>query len=502
MNFKLFLQKSKDQLDISILNADKYLTSKSKIETLLSFPVEIEQKTDGVKLTIVKIGNKGSIDDYIFSYKGNVLYTNEYNHCSYIKIKEESIGASQFKLVFEHFMKLDKNSIPEGTELFIEFLMNKPTLSSNYKRQHKMVLIGYSESMYSVSFGKLKTQNSGMKTELRTQYAKELKIDIPRLLFNGILGSKFSFSNGIVNNHLKKEFSHKKLSMHWDNPELLINDIKELFLDIPSKYGGKEEGVIIKSDNNILKWIQNYQLDQEARLINKMKYREDNPQDETKYWENVKSSALEIANSITVKSRKLNELLEELSLAIKSYKLNYHHSKKTDFNIKDDIQLSSKTLIIKKMRNNNNALVIGKFKILSKDGHVKLIKRAQNLYDNVIIALITSKDTENTKKLRIKMIQKTFPGIEIIFTGVGNLQRIIEQSPININVVYCGSDRVNAYREQLKNTQGVDVKEMARDDNDISSTKIIQNIKNKEFFEKNTPESIHQFYNQLKTIYT
>jgi len=241
MNFREYLNKEKDQLDISIQSADKYLTSEKKVEDFLLSVVQVEHKTDGVKLTVIKKDD----NDYIFAYKGNVLYKSEYDYQPNTKIEKESIGASQFKTVFQHFNKLGKNDIPVGTELFIEFLMSKPTLSSNYIKKHKMVLIGYSNSIWEEKFGKIKTKNSGMQTDKRDIFAKQLKIDIPQLLFHGIMGSQDTFSIGIKNKILKSEFEQQKLLMNWDNYTLLIDEIKQLFLGIESKYGGREEGVVI-----------------------------------------------------------------------------------------------------------------------------------------------------------------------------------------------------------------------------------------------------------------
>jgi hypothetical protein len=71
--------------------------------------------------------------------------------------------------------------------------MSKPTLSSNYDTKHKMVLIGSSKSTWEESYGKLRTKPTGFSTENRNQYAKELKIDIPQVLFQGTMGSQITF---------------------------------------------------------------------------------------------------------------------------------------------------------------------------------------------------------------------------------------------------------------------------------------------------------------------
>jgi glycerol-3-phosphate cytidylyltransferase-like family protein len=501
MNFVQYLNKSKDQLDVSIQAADKWLTSDAKIGEFLAAEVEVEHKTDGVKLTIIKQANNSNIDDYIFAYKGNILYSSEFDYQPNTKVKSESIGASQFKTVFQHFNKLGKNSIPVGTELFIEFLMSKPTLSSNYSTKHKMVLIGYSKSSWKEKFGKLKTSPSGMETSAREKYAKELKIDVPQLLFTGVMGSQISFAKGISNSILKSEFEQRKGSMNWDNAKLLLDDLRVMFLDIESKYGGKEEGVVLKYNNRLLKWQQEYQLDKEARAAIKMKYKEDDWDTENAYWSNVTRTALEISNSFTVKSRKLPDLMEELAIVMKRLKLDFTHSKKTTAMIKDDIQLTAKTQIIKQMRGNNNALILGKFRVLTQEGHYKLVKRASTLYDNVVICIVTSKDTAETKELRTKMMETVFPNVEIIHHSNGNLLSILNKSPININVVYAGSDRVSEYQKQLKNSLGVNVRELPRTDDDISASKVITNIEDREFYKKATPKELHQMYDEVLKTY-
>ena len=501
MNFIEYLNEAKDQLDISILAAGKYLNSTAKIEDFLSSEVHVEHKTDGVKLTVVKQANNGNLNDYIFAYKGNMLYSTEYDYQPNTKVKSESIGASQFKTVFQHFNKLSKNSIPVGTELFIEFLMSKPTLSSNYSKKHKMVLIGTSKSTWEEKFGKLKTKPAGMDTSKRDIYAKELKIDVPQFLFKGVMGSAISFKKGIKNKLLKAEFAQRQNAITWDVPELLIDDLREMFLAIESKYGGQEEGVVIKYGDRILKWQQEYQLDQEARFKIKMKYRESDPVQETAYWENVKKAALELSNGIVVKSRKLPDVLSELSQMLKRYKLDFSHSNKTEAIIKDDIQLNAKLLLTKSMRGNNNALIIGKFRVLTKGGHYKLIKRASTLYDKVVVCVVTSKDTKETRDLRVKMMKKTFPNVEVIEHSNGNVISIFNKSPVNINAVYAGTDRVGAYQSQLKTMIGVTVKELPRTDDDISASKVIANIDDEEFFKKNTPPALHSMYDEIKDAY-
>ena len=503
MNFVNFINEAKgEQLDISILAAGKVLTTKAKIEDFLTSNVEVEHKTDGIKVTIVKAKNNGNINDYIVAYKGQRLYPAEYEFNPNSKIKKESIGPSQFKLVFDHLRKLKKNSIPVNTELFVEYLMSKPTLSSDYSTKHKMVLIGYAKCTYEEKFGVLKTKAQPMETKNRDKVAKELKIDVPQLLFVGQMGSQIAFEKGVKNKNLKAEFDARKSSMNWDNSELLIDDLRELFLAVESKYGGKEEGVVMKYNDRIIKWQQEYQLDQAARFAIKQQYMDQNPETENAYWQYVNGQAYRLSNMIVVKSRPLDQVLEELALELKKLKIDFKHSKKTDAMIKDDIQLNAKTLLVKQMRGNNNALILGKFRVLTKEGHYKLIKRASTLYDNVVVCIVTSKDTKATQDLRTKMMKKAFPNVEIIHHSSGNLSGILNKSPININAVYAGTDRVGAYKEQLKRRLGIEVREMPRTDSDISASKVIENIADEEFFKANTPKELHSMYNEIKKAYS
>lgn len=494
---------NESMLDISIKAQDKVLKNKAQREEFLSSKQVIYHKTDGIKLTVLKIQNEGKLTDYIFQYKGSILYPEEYEYETDFTVKQKSVGTSQFQLVFKHFNSLGKNTIPVGTELFIEYLMNKPTLSSNYSTTHKMVLIGYSKSSWDVKFGKLKTSPSSFETVKRPVYQRELNIDTPQKLFSGILGYEKSFEQGILNNNLKKEFQVRKNSIVWDNPELLIQSISEMLLQVESKYGGKEEGVVIYYGNEIIKFQQEYQLDQNARRQIKAKF-QDTPENENTYWNNVNRVQNEIQFHVGKRRGLLPQRLKEMSLMLKTYKLDFTHPKKTEVNIKDDIQLNCKTLIIKDLRGNNGQLVLGKFRVLTKDGHVKLINKALREFDQVTVCLVTSKETKETRELRLNMLKQVFgnnPKVNIIEHSSGNLIGIINKSPININQVIQGSDRVQAYQNQLTKMIGVSVQELQRDDGQISQSEVISKLDDENFFKKSTPPEVHKFYNELKDFY-
>ena len=496
---------SGDRLDISILAANKFLNSSKKLEWFFNTPVEIEAKTDGVKVTALKIADDGDLSDWIIAYKGHILYSEEFNYNSDDNIKKSSIGSSQFKIVLDHFKSLGKTSIPVGTELQLEYLMRKPTLSSNYERPHGIVLIGYSKSTYTEEFGILKTKNSGMKTAKRDIFAKELKLNVPLKIFDGVMSSKEEFERGILAKDLKIAFSKFKEFFDFSDYTDTYNRLSSLLLGIPSVFGGKEEGVVLKfSDGKILKIQQDYQLDQVKRAEIKNKWKESDESSENQYWENVKGSAYDIFYKID-KKKSLSDMLSQMSSLLKRYELNYTHSKKNETIIKDDIELNVKTLILKSLKGNNGCLVLGKFRVLTK-AHFNLIKLATKEFDKVLVCLVSSKDTAKTEDLRLRMLEvalKQFGNkVQIVKSSNGNLLRIISNSDFNINAVYAGSDRVSDYEKQLKNVLGMKVKELVRTDEDISATKVIANINNEKYFKQNTPKEIHFLYSDILKEYS
>ena len=495
MNF-IDLIESKDQLDISILSADKVIKTESDIENLLNTELTIEHKTDGTKLTVVHVKDDGDISDWIIAYKNQILYSEEYEFQDTSKIVKSSIGTSQYKLVFEHFSKLGKTGLPDNMEFAIEFLQRKPTLSSNYTNPHHLVLIGYCKCRYTAEYGLLKTDSKTMNTELRDEYAEILKVDVPNKLFKGYLRD---FEKGIINTALNKVYRNNEELFKTDNPKQLWNAITKTLLEVESVYGGKEEGVVIKYNDKIIKVQQEYQLDKDARRAIKAKYQEDSEELESEYWKKVQIAAKDLAskcNTGTFEMRllKLSELLETTDFGIS-------HSKKDDVQIQDDIHVNAKTLIRKQLEGNNGCVVLGKFRVLT-NGHCNVINTALKDYDKVLVCLVTSKITKDTLELRRRMLEAVYGRkVTILDTSSGNLLRIISTSPFNINAVFCGSDRYLDYVKQLDTSIGVDVREYPRDSNAISATKVIANIDNQDFFNANTPKEIHKMYDEIRATY-
>ena len=481
-------------LDISIIHAKKFLTNDTKKESFLTSPVVVEHKTDGIKITIIKKDNTGiSENDYIVSYKNNIIYSDEHTFLTKAETKKSSINNAQFSFIWEHLFKLRKNSIPVGTELFIEFLMNKPTLSSNYKQKHGMVLIGHSKSSYKERQGKLITKPSGFDTSKRDAYAKEMKLDAPALLFKGVLGNRKDFSQGIVDDDLRKVY--RSSNINWDDTDAIIKGISQCFLDVESKYGGKEEGVVIKYNDIIIKFQQEYQTDQEARNKIKDQYRGDLKY-EDQYWKNVQTASYEILKKTD--EVEMQKALKDVAKELKGYKPSFTHIKKNNEQVIEDIQMTARLILSKRL--NSGALILGKFKTFSL-AHFDMIKNATVKYDTVTVAIISSKDTKGTKELRNTVISSCFPDVEIINNSSGNLFTLMNKSHNEITTVIAGSDRVKEYREMLKKNLGMSVHEIPRTDEDISSSKIIDNIHDYEYFKKNVSKCVLPFYEEYLKVY-
>ena len=505
---KIF-NESKGQLDISIQAAGKYLTKKDRINTFLNTTVKVEHKTDGVKITAVRTKEKFDKNDFsnnwIIAYKGSVIYPGEFKHTKKSDVKTTSIGASQFQFVVDHFQKMHQKGadIKPGTELFVEFLMNKPTLSSDYHTKHKMVLIGYSRSDYKEKNGRLITKPQGFATAYRDNYAKILKLDVPAVLFEGTLGSQATFFSSIKHKGLETLYKQREFEFNWSNADLLIDDLRKLFLDVESKYGGKEEGVVVIPLDGafpLLKWQQEYQLDQDARYRIKMQFIQDDPEAENKYWAEVRRYALEIIDGLDT-SKQLKELVVEISNGLKKLDISdIIHPKKSELIILDDIQLSAKLIITRRLTGNNGCLIVGKFRVLTT-AHYGMIEKAYNEFDTVNVALVSNKETRKTKDLRRQMLELSFPQLNIEETTSGNLITIMNKFQDNINTIMAGTDRVDSYKNQLKKMPDVSVKEIKRTDEDISASKVIGNIQDEKFFYDNTPSAIHTLYNDIKSVY-
>ena len=413
-------------LDISILNADKV---KNKAE-LLDSNVTVFGKTDGTKLTLIRSKtewSKNYWDNWVVAYKGNVMYSEEFKSLSTEKVKKSSIGVAQYKVVFDHLEKINNNikSIKPNTEFMVEFLQNKPTTTRDYKQKHGMVLIGYSSTSYSVTNGKLKSKSPQLKMANREKYAKVLKLDTPLLIYKGKL-----------RNYGTKQGTDE------DQYEF----IKQKFLGVESAYGEKEEGVVITTNKGkSFKFLQADQHDKTIRFERKMKYRMDQD-DENQYWVNIRTYLKPILAK--VKGGTLQHQLSELSDIVYNNGELPNHSKKDLLQRQEDAYLTGKSIIIRGLKGNRNALFSGRFSPPTA-AHMKIISDAMKKHDGVVLNIVKAAKNDPASNpfpldIQMKMWKTVFPKLHIQTSTTGNLFTMINKSEYNINTVLAGTDRVKS----------------------------------------------------------
>lgn len=503
------LESGPEYLNISIKNVDKVVTEKNASQ-LLDQKTEVFGKYDGTKLSILRTDAPWDDENwwemFIVGYKGNVLYGTEYMDSTDDAMElDRTIGVSQYKAIFNHIEKYYKEwkNLPPKTEFFFEFLMNKPTLTRSYTKLRELILIGYSPvSSYQENHGKIKTTTGGFIMEGREKYAKIFKVNLPEVLFSGSLRK---LPNGLSDRAKKTYDEYEKLIKGAASDYEYWNFCKAMFLDIPSLYGSpKEEGVVIHltkemGSANVLKIVQADQYDKALRGSNKDKFKMDF-ESEDKYWMDVRAKAEAVIAQLDI-SKSLPKNLKKVSkIVYKDWVVDIVHNKKSTQNIKDDVQLTVKSMLIRLMPGNNGALVVGKFRVFT-NGHKKMFDQALKNHDSLVVALVSNKETKATLKLRRAMIEANYPNAEIIETTSGNLLTMINKTSTNINTVFAGSDRVDSYKNQLKRNLDVVVEEIKRGDDDESATKVIKNLNDIKYFKKNVPKGTVRFYSDLLKVY-
>lgn len=486
-------------LDLSI----KQLRAKYKtVEQLLQFlqtPSITEAKTDGVKLTLIKVKDEGNLNDWIVSYKGQLFYRGEFAYQSSVG-KSLSIGNSQFDQVFDHLESLGRTSIEPNTEFLIEFVVNKDTVMSEYTKTGEMILIGYGKSQPVIRYGKVSTNCDRFISKGRERYAQELRIQTPKLLHSGMWHPTSKLISGCRDEELRRKLVDKRniLETLETKPNHYYNLVVDIFLSLESPYGGKDEGLVIETMDGLFKVQQDYQLDKEQRLNKKLQFIEDDIVKEQAYWDDVLEISKVIADS--VETQDIQKGLEEIAKKIEALDVVGTHSKKNEYTIKDDIQVNAKNFFLKNLYGNNGALIIGKFRVLTK-GHVRVIEQAIEECDDVVVGVVTGTRNKNTNDLRLRLVRKAFPNVQVIELFSANPYTAFKKAGININRVYAGSDRVEDYQRMLKKAPGVEIIEIDRTPEDISATKIIKRLNDRKYFRASTPRSIWMMYPEVFEAY-
>jgi len=506
-----------DVIDISIKQVKKVVKKKEDFLKLLETDLKIYEKTDGVKVTLylkpeAKVGQ--SLDEnWIVGYKGNVLSSSEFEHNDDEESKK-SVGSSQFKFIFDTLKQINVDNLSKGYQFFCEYLINKPTLMSQYNDLYNLILLAYSESKCEIKNGLMKCSNGNFEFDEkeRETLGQLLGVHTPPLVFQGKLYPFSELKKGIKYKELEDKIvaNENELRNSENDPELYYKVLTNIFLETNSVFGGSPEGYVVYGySKDPLKFQQEYQLSKEERAKIKAQFRADSEIEEAYYWTKVKTTAEKLVNDLNILNTEhrldLRKPLNKVSQAIKKLpEGEVKHPKKNWATIKDDIMLSAKMIIIRALAD-KFCLIPGKFRIFTKK-HKELIEKALKKFDGVVINIVNSKGTsKELKKLKREAIEGCFKDlikagkIEIQESQTGNLSTLIAKTSSEIFGVFAGTDRVQEYTSYFeKSKRDIHVIELSRDDSGISATKVIENIEDEKYFKDNTPKCIWKLYKEYE----
>lgn len=488
-------------LNLEIPNLNTYLNSDLRKKQFLNSECLIEQKLDGVKIRLIRISDTGDFKkDWVVSYKDYIQYPDEFDYAPNTKVKQ-SKSYSQIKVIFnhlEHLYKLntDFSQIPINTEFFIMFLCNHDRQQTKYKLTHKLVLIGYANTEYQLNYGRILSNPKDFRVLKRDLYAKILKLDTPRILFAGYLNN---FEKSLLDPEVEKQYLQIKNLLNLNYIDDYISKIQELFLSINSKYGGAEKGFIVIQNGLYFKVLKS------EPSINIVK-------PDLEYNKFIRLNALNLISNINLFNQdEFNTILKQVADNLRKLKfkdsLKSLKQNKTDLDVKDDIHNEYKKILIKRIKNNNNFLFIGKFRIFTK-AHYEIIKQSLKDYDNGVICIINPSSDKHTFELRKLAIQKCFgdnKNITIISHNSGYLNTILEKCDFiqkNINTIIAGTNKFYQYTYILKSNPDINVKEIKLQNINATTQLLIDNIDNELYFKRNTPSEILDLYPKFKEFYT
>lgn len=448
-----------------------YLTSNKKYEHFFNTNLSIDLIPYGWDVDVYRIQGK-----FLVCKDNIVYYKEDFNYAPNTQIKNFSHGISQLKFLIDHFNNLDVNLLPDNCLIKVKYIVN----NNNYDNVHKIIFIEYYANVkVKVKFSKIKLIESQKITN--ANITKIFKLDQIKNVFNGILNSEHNLKNGCNDKQLLKLIEQNKNIFKYNDYKIYYDQLMDILYQLKSNYGKYEYQISIKIDNDTI-------------IINNPFFKLNTIKKSSNYNKEIKNIALNLLQDITIKTLKYS--LDNFNDDLKMLNLKYmENNELKEINIKDDIYQIGRQLIINKLPGNNNCLILGKFKILT-NGHVKLINKALASYDTVTLCLLG-----NENQYREEMIRAIFKNINIVYNYNASFKDIFDKIDLNISVILTGSDNVKKYREATEQFANISVKEFYKNQNDANGDMVVNRIKNKEYFEKNTPFKIHNFYDRLLNFY-
>ena len=559
-SFKTFLlEKQGGMLDISIPSFFKllkidvgklvpgskaYQNANVKIKEALSTPVRIEEKVDGVKLSIIRNGTDFDPLDYtknwIVAYKTFILYPFEHNELESEEVKHPSnYGNSQYKLIHERLKKAHSSldTIPKNTEFFLEFLMRKPTLTRSYGEEgiHSVLFLASSPTgTITIKNGKVTTESqefNQFKPFIKT-FTETTGFSPPKVVFSGTLftnvdsSPEFDTAGFLYDKlkakaiSLKEELENALGDSDWVK---VAKHLQVLFTTFESFYGGgTPEGVVCWPKNSSLpfKFTAAEQYDKELRQSIKDEL-VGSGKDLENYFDAIEDKAEELLTQIDTTRPFEDQVKAAAKLVYSQGLVDIDHPKKTKLNKQDDLFLKIKSFLMDLDDETSSSvvnrhlgpaeglgLIVGKFR-LPTIAHMELIRTALTSTNKVLLALVDTSKKGLTFNERKAILEQSFPG-KLIITKVesANLSRLLKSFKGKISKIFCGTDALPAYQKQIDefNSQyntNITVHELERsEDDDVSATQVEKAIKSNDSdtFDRLASPLLKPYWDHLVTV--
>lgn len=546
-SFSVLNEAKGEMLDISIPSVQKVVKSKKAQDEFLSKSFRIEEKIDGVKISIFRTTSPYDPLDYtknwIIAYKTFILYPFEHSKVNPRKIKKESYGNSQFAFIHKAMAKAHHRleNIPENTEFFLEYLMRKPTLTRSYSESgiHSVILLAHSPCHYEIKNGKIFSTSSEFiqYDDMAKEFCSATKFQEPPLVFDGPLvvksedGTSMVFNEaGITSEKLQTRYNETKSALNDainKGGEEAITALGNLFTSYESEFGGDQiEGSVLFDavSGKRYKFVLADQYSKEVRSAVKEKLVGSNDEQNT-FFPALEEEADKIFKTLD-RTSPVESILKEASKIVYTTNLDFiPHSKKTNLNKQDDLYLKLKTMVLDSKDPRSAFAVqqevkgksglgffIGKMRILTT-AHFQIIQNAlEKNKKGLILALVTTSKKGLPIDDRKDIIEKAFGSkVKILEAPNANFARVLEPFKTVVSTVFCGTDNESSYGTQLDEFNkrfgtSIILDVMPREDSDeeVSSTKVESAIKSgdQEAFKNLTPKQEWSYWTQLMNIFS
>jgi hypothetical protein len=377
-------------LDISIKALDKAITSKKKAADFIRKRVNVVEKIDGTKLTLIRNDEPFDPDDYtknwIVSYKGRIIYPTEFKglEARDQEIKASAIGTSQYKFVHDHLRKVHSGTagVPLDTEFFIEFVQNKPTVTRDYGSKHGLFLVGFGSTGHATSRGHIYSAASFEGDPgLMRKYSSMLQLGEFPVIFEGNFSSSDEILKGCLDPKIKGMFQDGFADTDFSDPLSIVSLVVSVFSKLQSSLGGAAEGVVIQvgdddiSSQELYKVLAADQHSKDVRGQKKARFRAATEDEEEAYKSEVSKISQELVKQIP--EGNLEDMFAELSQLAYGMKEVPFHPVKTKINVQEDIFLMAKLGIL--YAGTNEAQSVAIIPMAAKPfhkGHDSLISQA------------------------------------------------------------------------------------------------------------------------------